>query len=101
MLRGAVSSGGKVISLAVALVPMYWTILQLRTLKTEDGRELTDEAKHLLHNPVTLLLLAYGTAYAAIGDGAAVTQSLVVLGAVIYYVFILHPEIGKKYFDIK
>lgn len=101
MLGSAISSGGKVVSVAVALVPMYWTIIQLKTLKTSDGKSLTDDGKTLLEHPFTIFLLAYGTAYASIGDGTAVTQSLVVISAVAYYVFVLHPEIGKKYFDIK
>ena len=99
MLAHAVSSGGKVAAVAVALVPMYWTMTQLKSLTTEDGKMLTDEAKNILNHPVTILLMAYGTAYASIGDGAAATQSLAVISAVAYYMFVLHPEIGKKYFD--
>jgi hypothetical protein len=99
MLGKTVSSTGKLAAVAVALVPMYWTFAQLTTLKTEDGRVLTDDAKKLLHNPITIFIMAYGTAYAAIGDGPAVTQSLAVISAILYYIFVLHPEIGKKYFD--
>lgn len=101
MLGNLVSGGGKTISVMVALIPVYWTMTQLTTLQSRDGKALTPMAKELLFHPVGVFLVAYGTAYAAIGDGPAVTQSLVILSVLAYYIFVLHPEIGKKYFDVQ
>ena len=101
MLGDAAARGSKFLSVAVTVVPVYWTLIQLATYTTADGKSLTDEAKAILYHPVTILLIAYGTAYASVPDGAAITQSLAVISAVAYYVFVLHPEMGEKYFNTK
>lgn len=86
-----VYSSGKMAASVVALLPLYWTVAQMSDVLTCDGRKL-------LMNPAVMGVLAYGTAFAATGDGVATTRGLVIAALLSYYLFLYRPDIGKKYF---
>lgn len=83
--------GSKIVTVLTALIPLYWTIMQVDTVLTAEGQKL---ARH----PLIILAISYGTAYAATGDGPATAQSLLLVMLVTYYIMTLHPEIVEKYF---
>ena len=92
MIASTLSTSGRVVVAVVALIPLYLTIQHLH-------EQLTTEGRRILHHPVTILALAYGTAYGHLGDPARTLQTVTIVTIAAYYAFIVSPDIGARYFN--
>jgi hypothetical protein len=96
VLTATLSSLGKVIAVTVAILPIYMIIGSI-----QETPFLTKESQDLLKHPISMILIAYGTGYAALGDSVATINSLIVLLVCGFYALVLRPDIGSKYIDTK
>lgn len=92
MIGSTLGASGRVVVAVVALIPLYLTIQHLHEVLTVDGRRI-------LHHPLTIFALAYGTAYGHLGDATRSLQSVTIVTLLAYYAFMLNPAIGAKYFN--
>lgn len=92
-LGGQAAYGARVVAVIVSLLPLYLT---LKTLK--EAPFLTKEGRDLVDHPVTIALIAYGTGYSVLGDAAATLNAMVALVIGAFYVFVLRPDLGARYF---
>lgn len=81
----------KLLASMVALVPVYWTILQTRDILTPEGYKL-------VMSPGVIFVIAFGSSYAATGDTMSTVRAISLASALYYYAFVMEPEVGKKYF---
>ena len=87
--------GGRVLAVTVALLPLYLTLSTIR-----EAPFLSPQGRAMVSNPIVVACLAYGTAYAAIGDASTTLSSMFALVILMTYIFVLRPDIGETYFDM-
>ena len=90
------SHGARLIAVIVSLLPLYLTLASIK-----DAPFLTDLGREMVYHPISIILIAYGTAYAAIGDAGATIKSMSLLLGVLSYIFVLQPHIAYEYFDMQ
>ena len=54
-----------------------------------------------MSNPIVILLIAYGTGFAALGDAGTTLNAMLALIVMACYVFVLRPDLGDTYFDMQ
>ena len=84
----------RVIAVLVSLLPLYLT---LSTIK--DAPFLSKKGRDIMSNPIVILLIAYGTGFAALGDAGTTLNAMLALIVMACYVFVLRPDLGDTYFD--
>lgn len=93
-LGSQLSYGARLIAVVVSLLPLYLTLTSIR-----EAPFLSQKGRDLVSHPVSIALIAYGTGYAALGDAGATASSMIAILIMIYYIFILRPDIGREYFN--
>jgi len=73
-----------------ALIPVYFTISSAAPLLTQDGRKM-------LTNPLFVLFVSYGTAFAATGDARVTARVCVLCAFVVFYLNEYNPTYIKKF----
>ena len=97
MFLGAqLTYSARVIAVLVSLLPLYLT---LSTIK--DAPFLSQKGRDITSNPIVILLIAYGTGFAALGDPSATLNAMLALVVMACYIFVLRPDLGERYFDMQ
>lgn len=97
MFLGAqLAYSARVIAVLVSLLPLYLT---LSTIK--DAPFLSQKGRDITSNPIVILLIAYGTGYAALGDPGTTLNAMLALAIMACYIFVLRPDLGDRYFDTR
>lgn len=89
------TGSAQIVAVAVALLTLHVTFSSLM-----EAEYLTDAGKELLRRPLAIVLIAYGSAFAVLGDAAATASSLALLSIAAFYALVLHPDLATRYVDV-
>jgi len=89
------TGSAQIVAVTVALMTLHVTFSSLM-----EAAYLTDAGKELLRHPVAVALIAYGSAYAVLGDAAATASSMALLSIAGFYVLVLHPDLATRYVNV-